>query len=174
MPSKRAITVSSLLVLLSLSLGGCARPDGADGGSAIPAGPSRTRAASKVTCPALQWHPPAALHMAETRRDLIPLNAEVLGTKTTFSGLRGVSAQTVSGGMGNDLRDTYGDLEVVGHQDVADGQVTAQVLRGSFHGVPVHLVTWRDTRADPPCDVRTLLITGADPKSARALIAGLR
>jgi hypothetical protein len=176
MPPMRAITVGSLLVFLalSLSLSGCGQPVGGDGASP-PAGPSRTRPASKVTCPVLEWHPPAALQMSETHRDLIPLTAEVLGTKTSFTGPGGVSAQTVSGGSGNDhLRETYGDLEVVGHQEVADGQLTAPVMRGSFRGVPVDLVTWRDSRADPPCDVRSLLITGADRKSARALIAGLR
>jgi hypothetical protein len=174
MPPKRAITVGSLLVILAASLGACAQPDGAGEESAVPARPSRTRPASKVTCPAVEWHPPAALHMSETRRDLIPLSPEVLGTKTSFTGIGGVSAQTVSGGSGNDLRETYGDLQVVGHRDVADGQLTAQVLRGSFRGVPVDLVTWRDRRTDPPCDVRTLLITGADRRSARALIGGLR
>jgi hypothetical protein len=169
---ERAITVGSLLIFLALSLGGCAHSEGTAGGSPIRGGPSRP--ASKVTCPALGWHPPAASHMSETRRDLVPLNADVLGTRTSFTGPGGVSVQTVSGDAGHDYRDTYADLEVVGHAEVADGRLTAPVLRGSLRGVPVDLVTWRDSRADPPCDVRTLLITGADRKAAQALIGGLR
>jgi hypothetical protein len=131
-----------------------------------------TRPAAKETCPDVVWNPPPSVPLVPSSRELVPFSPTLLGVSTTWAG-DGFEVETTSGGYVDELTEAYDDLHVTASLSVAP-DVEAEVLRGTFHDVPMLLVVWRDPAAEPPCDVRIFMITGADPATEAELLSGLQ
>lgn len=168
-----ALSTVLLTAVVPFVLTGCGRVDATSGVDHATA-PSKTRPASKQTCPDVAWHPAASFRVAETERNLVGFSPTVLGVDTEYSAANGITAETVSGGYVDDLTEPYDDLIVTGHLRLPGNSRLGDVMHGSLQGVPVDLVTWRESNLDKPCDVHALLIEGADPATARALMRALR
>jgi hypothetical protein len=96
----------------------------------------------------------------------------LLGVYSTWTG-EGLTAETIAGGYVGDLLEAYDDLNVTGSHTIAPG-VEAEVMRGQLVDVPILVVVWQDPVLDVPCDVRALVVTGADVALEDDLLRGLR
>jgi hypothetical protein len=110
--------------------------------------------------------------MEQVSRELVGFGPTLLGVETTWAG-DGVRVETVAGGYVDDLTEAYDDLRPAGVVALPGG-AEAEILRGSLLGDPVVVAVWRDPALEVPCDVRALVITGAERRVATALLDGLR
>jgi hypothetical protein len=133
--------------------------------------PASTRPAAKQTCPDVDWQPTTP-NIEQTSRELIGFGPTLLGVHTTWAG-DGFTAETMAGGYVDDLTEPYDNLAVTGTLIVASG-AEAEVMHGTLQGAPVLVVVWREPNQARPCDVRALVVQGADVATEGELLAGLR
>jgi len=155
---------------MCLATSGCV-PYGAPDAGAADSGPA-TRPATKATCKDVDWVPPDGIPLQQTSRELVDFSPTLLGVQTTWSG-DGFTAQTIAGGYVDDLTEPYDDLHLV-RTIPRPGGADVDVLEGGLLQSPVLFAVWQDTQQDVPCDVRALVVTGADAPTQDALLRGLR
>lgn len=163
-------TRRGVVLAVGLLLPGCgesARSEAGDGTA-----PAVTRPAAKTTCADVVLDPDPSLGVIRTSRELVAFSPTLLGVETTWAG-DGFTAETVAGGYVDDLTEAYDDLRPTGTMTVQGG-AEAEILRGRLLGDSVVVAVWRDPAFDVPCDVRALVITGAERTTEEELLDGLR
>ena len=166
---RRVRTLRGCAVVIGLlSVVGCAASAGTQAGVSTPS----TRPAQKTTCEDVALAPPPSLGVVRTSRELVAFSPTLLGVESTWAG-DGFTAETVAGGYVDDLTEAYDDLRPTGTMTV-EGGAEAEILRGRLLGDSVVVAVWRDPAFDVPCDVRALVITGAERPTEEELLDGLR